>query len=82
MTAIRTTAVLEDARHLRLNEPLTDAVGTVLNVIVLASPLPTSKLQSGSGFQAALGSYYIEHPAEAPRSTDEWLAELREGETD
>lgn len=81
MTAFKTTAVLEDARHLRLSEPLTDAVGTVVDVIVMVADTPATPASCGQDFQAALGSYYREYPTEMRRSSDEWLTELREGDT-
>ncbi len=82
MTAFKTTAVLEDARHLRLDQPLTDVVGQVLEVIVMVAEAPAVPASSRPDFQAALGSYYREHPTEERRGSDEWLAELREGEAD
>ena len=83
MTAFKTTAVLEDACHLRLDQPLADAVGKVLNVIVMVEETPVaSAVAAGPNFQAALGSCYREHPTETRRGSDQWLAELREGEVD
>jgi hypothetical protein len=81
MIAIKTTAVLEDARHLRLIEPLSDAVGTVFQVIVMVPSSPHAPT-SGNPFEAALGSYYHDYPNEPQRTTDELMAELREGEQD
>ena len=82
MTAIQTTARLEDARHLRLSQPLPGAVGDLLDIIVMVPAASEHIAVQARVFEEALGSYYREHPTEHPRSSDEWMAELREGDSD
>jgi hypothetical protein len=84
MTAVQTTAVLEDACHLRLSSPLNDAVGTVVQVIVIPISGSETKpiVNRAPDFYAAVGGYYRDYPDEPRRSSDEWMAELREGEQD
>jgi|GEM_PF-1865864 len=81
MNAIETTATFEGQEHLRLARPLSDAVsGHRVRVIVLFEDVPAEKKAKGN-FRAAIGSYYRDFPEAAARSSSEWLAELREGET-
>lgn len=80
MTAIQTTARLEDARHLTLAQPLPGAADDLLEVIVMVPDPQSRETVPAFKFQEALGSYYREHPDETRRNSDQWLSEIREGE--
>lgn len=81
MIAIETTATVEDERHLHLDQPMPPEMrGSVRLIVLMDEERPEAK--PAADFHAAIGSYYREHPEEPRRTSDEWLAEMREGERD
>jgi len=80
MTAVETTATFDGQEHLRLDQPVPDAVsGHRVRVIVLFEDTPMEPQRKGN-FQAAIGSFYRDFPDAQIRDSKEWLAELRESE--
>lgn len=83
MNAIEATAVFEDPAHLRLTEPVQVAItGPVKLIVLFTDQAAPAASVNPPDFRGAIGSYYRDHPQEAPRDSVQWMDELREGEVD
>jgi len=81
MKAIETTAVFEGSDHLRLTQHIAPTSGEVRIIVLIPQEDEISKTNKAPDFYAAIGSQYRDFPHEPIRTADEWLDELREGES-
>ena len=81
MKAIETTAVFEGVDRLRLIQHVDSTPGEVRIIMFFPQAEETVGTKAVPDFKAAIGSYYRDYPDELIRNADEWLGELREGET-
>lgn len=79
MSVIETTGIFEDSVHVRLAEPVAATGDRPVRILLLFED-GTNAPGPAPDFRAAIGSFYEDFPGSAPRSSSDWLQELREGE--